>query len=140
MTNNPAAGFAGIGSSCSPDLGGVLAPERHHLPREMKKAGYTTAVVGKWHLRESPRFFDYFAVIAGHDPQLERAVQEAMRLLRTPGKAAENRGGSTVSSNPAMTNTTISSIRVKPDSCFMASPAPAFPARRVAGPLPHRTR
>ena len=47
------------------DLYDVLPRERHDLPREMKQAGYTTAVIGKWHLKTSPNYFDYFTVIAG---------------------------------------------------------------------------
>ncbi len=47
------------------DLYDTLPGERHTLPREMSKAGYTCAVVGKWHLKESPAGFDYYAVIAG---------------------------------------------------------------------------
>jgi len=47
------------------DLYDTLPGDRHHLSREMKNAGYTTAVVGKWHLKDSPRYFDYFAVIPG---------------------------------------------------------------------------
>ena len=47
------------------DLYDTLAGEDCHLPREMRQAGYTTAVIGKWHLKDSPKFFDYFSVIAG---------------------------------------------------------------------------
>jgi len=47
------------------DLYDALPGERNYLPKEMKKAGYTTAVIGKWHLKDSPRFFDYYSVIAG---------------------------------------------------------------------------
>ena len=47
------------------DLYDTLPGERNYLPKEMKQAGYTTAVVGKWHLKDSPKFFDYFSVIAG---------------------------------------------------------------------------
>ena len=47
------------------DLYDSLAGEQHYLPREMQKAGDTTAVVSKWHLKESPKFFDYYSVIAG---------------------------------------------------------------------------
>jgi arylsulfatase A-like enzyme len=36
------------------DLYGTLPGKRNYLPKEMKKAGYTTAVVGKWHLKDSP--------------------------------------------------------------------------------------
>jgi arylsulfatase A-like enzyme len=47
------------------DLYDTLPGEKNYLPKEMKKAGYTTAIVGKWHLKDSPRFFDYYSVIAG---------------------------------------------------------------------------
>ncbi|MEN8117364.1 MAG: sulfatase [Bacteroidota bacterium] len=47
------------------DLYNGLPGEQHFLLNEMQTAGYNTAVVGKWHLRHSPQFADYFAVIAG---------------------------------------------------------------------------
>ncbi len=42
-----------------------LPAERQYLSMEMKKAGYQTAVVGKWHLKERPSTFDYFKVLPG---------------------------------------------------------------------------
>jgi len=42
-----------------------LAPERHTLAIEMKKAGYQTAMIGKWHLKEEPAHFDYYKVLPG---------------------------------------------------------------------------
>ncbi|MCH9022805.1 MAG: sulfatase [Planctomycetes bacterium] len=54
------------------DLGGSLEPKRQYLPIEMKKAGYTTAMIGKWHLKLEPGAFDYYCVLPGqgkyHDP------------------------------------------------------------------------
>ncbi len=47
------------------DLYNNLPGEQHYLTKEMKQAGYATAVVGKWHLQDSPKNVDYFAVIAG---------------------------------------------------------------------------
>ena len=47
------------------DLYDSLPGKKLYLPAEMKKAGYTTAVIGKWHLKKSPQFFDYYCVIAG---------------------------------------------------------------------------
>jgi N-acetylglucosamine-6-sulfatase len=41
------------------DLYNSLPGEKSYLSREMKNAGYTTAVIGKWHLTESPEYFDY---------------------------------------------------------------------------------
>ena len=47
------------------DLYDSLPGEKLYLPAEMKKAGYSTAVIGKWHLKESPQYFDHYCVIAG---------------------------------------------------------------------------
>lgn len=47
------------------DAAGALPAEKHYLSAEMKKAGYTTAVIGKWHLKNSPQNFDYYCVIPG---------------------------------------------------------------------------
>ena len=45
------------------DLEGSLAPEKQYLPTEMKKLGYQTAIVGKWHLHDEPAAFDYYKVL-----------------------------------------------------------------------------
>lgn len=47
------------------DLNGILPPERQYLPQEMKKAGYLTAMIGKWHLEAEPASFDYYNVLPG---------------------------------------------------------------------------
>ncbi len=55
------------------DLGGAIEKERQFLPLEMKKAGYQTAMIGKWHLKEEPAGFDFYTVLPGqgkyHDPE-----------------------------------------------------------------------
>lgn len=55
------------------DLGGRIPPERQYLAREMNKAGYHTAMIGKWHLKEEPAAFDYYCVLPGqgkyHNPE-----------------------------------------------------------------------
>ncbi len=45
------------------DLDGSLKADRQFLPLELKKLGYQTAVVGKWHLKEAPEAFDYYNVL-----------------------------------------------------------------------------
>lgn len=54
------------------DLHGSLPPERQFLPLEMKKAGYQTAMIGKWHLEKEPAAFDFYCVLPGqgkyHNP------------------------------------------------------------------------
>ena len=47
------------------DLGGALEPARQTLALEMKKAGYQTAMIGKWHLKNEPAAFDYYSVLPG---------------------------------------------------------------------------
>jgi len=47
------------------DLTGWIAPEKQYLPKEMNKAGYQTAMVGKWHLKLEPAAFDYYCVLPG---------------------------------------------------------------------------
>ena len=46
-------------------LKGEIPAERQTLAIEMKKAGYTTAMVGKWHLKAEPAAFDFYTVLPG---------------------------------------------------------------------------
>jgi arylsulfatase A-like enzyme len=56
------------------DLGGTLAGDKQYLAIEMKKAGYDTAMIGKWHLKKEPNV-DYYKVLPGqgkyHDPEFK---------------------------------------------------------------------
>ena len=63
-TPTRAAIMTGQGSALNgiTTLVGNLPPERQFLAIEMKKAGYHTAVIGKWHLKDRPAF-DYFKVL-----------------------------------------------------------------------------
>ncbi|MFD2587362.1 sulfatase [Croceitalea marina] len=45
------------------DLEGSIPPEKQYLPLEIKKLGYQTAIIGKWHLHEEPAAFDYYQVL-----------------------------------------------------------------------------
>ncbi|MBT3383526.1 MAG: sulfatase [Prolixibacteraceae bacterium] len=47
------------------DLDGNIPPEKQFLPIEMKKLGYQTAMVGKWHLKQEPAAFDFYTVLPG---------------------------------------------------------------------------
>ncbi|VGO19796.1 sulfatase family protein [Pontiella sulfatireligans] len=51
------------------DLEQHLPPARQYLPQEMKKAGYQTAMIGKWHLGDEPAAFDYYNVLVAHGQQ-----------------------------------------------------------------------
>jgi N-acetylglucosamine-6-sulfatase len=72
------------------DLNGSLVPENQYLAHEMKKLGYETAMIGKWHLKETPAAFDYFNVLYGQgsyfDPILfEKGTTEIVEVKRWKG-------------------------------------------------------
>ncbi|MEO0795173.1 MAG: sulfatase [Verrucomicrobiota bacterium] len=76
------------------DLYDSLPGEKSHLSREMQQAGYATAVVGKWHLKQDPAYFDYYAVLAGqgkyYDPIIhvsEGGTPERIRFDSTLTKS-----------------------------------------------------
>jgi len=46
-------------------LGDALDPNRNHVAKELKNAGYQTAMIGKWHLQTNPTGFDYWNILPG---------------------------------------------------------------------------
>ncbi len=68
------------------DLKGKLEKERQYLPLELKKLGYQTAMVGKWHLKEAPGAFDYYDVLPGqgkyHDPVLYSRTGDSLTKIK----------------------------------------------------------
>lgn len=47
------------------DLDGSIPTEQQYLAHEMKKLGYETAMIGKWHLKKEPAAFDFYCVLPG---------------------------------------------------------------------------
>jgi arylsulfatase A-like enzyme len=47
------------------DLSGRVPPGQQMLALEMKRAGYQTALIGKWHLKDEPADFEYYCVLPG---------------------------------------------------------------------------
>ena len=47
------------------DLGGRVEPGKQMLAIEMGKAGYETAMIGKWHLHSNPVGFDFWRILPG---------------------------------------------------------------------------
>ena len=45
------------------DLDDSLEVEKQYLPIELKKLGYSTAIIGKWHLKNEPVNFDFYKVL-----------------------------------------------------------------------------
>ena len=58
------------------DLNGRLKPENQYLAHEMKKLGYETAIIGKWHLKEAPEAFDYYNVLHGQGSYFNAVLYE----------------------------------------------------------------
>lgn len=48
--------------------GNVFNGEQQTFPKLLKKVGYQTAVIGKWHLRSTPTGFDHYDVLIGQGP------------------------------------------------------------------------
>lgn len=76
------------------DLEGALPLDRQYLPIEMKKLGYQTAMIGKWHLHDQPNF-DYYNVFTHHgqqgsyfDPWL---TESGMHFAQSDDKAYEGK-------------------------------------------------
>ena len=42
-----------------------LHPDSSNVAKELQLAGYQTALIGKWHLKEKPSGFDYYRVLPG---------------------------------------------------------------------------
>ena len=74
------------------DLKGSISPDKQFVPMEMKKAGYETAMIGKWHLKKEPAAFDYYFVLPGqgkyHNPvfRLRGDKEWPQNTLKMDGK------------------------------------------------------
>src|SRR5262245_400656 len=54
-------------------------------PRLLQASGYTTAVVGKWHLNSDPIGFDYWQILQGQGPYYNPPMKTADGIVRHEG-------------------------------------------------------
>ncbi len=57
-------------------LNDPLDPDRPHVGKVLRAAGYTTALVGKWHLVRDPAGFDYWQVLPGQGRYVNPIMHE----------------------------------------------------------------
>jgi len=105
-------------------VNGVIDLEGHindkqYLPMEMKKLGYETAVIGKWHLHNEPSAFDYYKVLVGHGGQGEyfnpHFIEKGMKYEFPPTKNTKTIATSGHSTD-VITDLTIDWLKNRDDS------------------------
>ena len=93
-------------SICGPSRAVILTGKHSHLngvhrngptfdgsqqtfPKLLQKSGYTTAMIGKWHLRSSPTGFDYWNVLIGQGPYYNPEMKTAAGIKTHTGYTTE---------------------------------------------------
>jgi arylsulfatase A-like enzyme len=100
-------------------------------PELLKKAGYRTAVVGKWHLNDAPKGFDYSCILPGQGLYFDPEFIEGGVRKKIPGYATD------ITTDKALQ--WLDGIRAQPDEPWLlvyqhkAPHRPFQPAPRHAG-------
>jgi len=66
-----------------------IDPKLPQYPQMLKQAGYRTGVVGKWHLQEEPKGFDYSCVLPGQGVYFDPDFIENGQRKKIPGYATD---------------------------------------------------
>ena len=88
------------------DLDIPLDPDKQYLPKELKKLGYSTAIIGKWHLHIEPTAFDYYKILPGQGKYFNPAFHE-----KGEGKWPDNIVKSEGHSSDVITDLTIDYLK-----------------------------
>lgn len=64
-------------------LGDKLDPKAPNVAKELQRAGYQTAIIGKWHLKTEPAGFDYWNVLPGQGRYVNPRMTEIGGTKRT---------------------------------------------------------
>jgi arylsulfatase A-like enzyme len=59
--------------------------EQQTVAKLLKKSGYQTAVIGKWHLRSEPTGFDHFHVLIGQGPYYNPSMKTPAGVVKHEG-------------------------------------------------------
>ncbi len=92
------------------DLKDKLDPAKHTLAIEMRKAGYQTAMIGKWHLKTEPNF-DYYKVLPGQGKYFNPTFYESTSDKPFKKNAVQMKGHS----SDCITDSTLNWFKTKRD-------------------------
>ncbi|WP_066631385.1 sulfatase family protein [Labilibacter marinus] len=88
------------------DLDGALDTAKQYLPIELKKLGYTTAIIGKWHLKNEPTHFDFYKVLPGQGKYFNPTFRK-----KGLGKWPDNKVKTEGHSSDVITNSTLNYLK-----------------------------
>ena len=70
-------------------LGDRLEPGRNNVAKELRKAGYQTAMIGKWHLVTDPEGFDYWNILPGQGVYYDPVFIDPSGKKKYPGYSTD---------------------------------------------------